>query len=419
MSLRLPGVRSKLWLALLILCMGAIFSVTLVPTSTQSAAAFFECLVCGQRGVADVILNVILFMPLGMLAALAFGVDRRVVLGGFLLSTGIEAAQFFIPGRDASSGDMLFNTVGTMLGVALIATRAHWLRPTPTGRRALAWTFALLVPALVALTASLLRPELPRSTWYITWNPDLGHLEVYAGEVLGSRVGDVIIDGTERASPARRDSLRAALLAGDEIIVHATSARRPAALAGLLTIYDQDRREMLLVGIDRNDLVLRYRQVSELFRVQKQDIRWPGILADHAIGDTLVLSVSRSAGNHCLAVNDVQRCGLGLDPSEMWALMVQLSRFPEWMIGLVRVGWTFALSAFVGFYARTRALTLLGAISLAVAFIGIPALDEYLLRTPWQAMVSGAAGFAAGRWLARLAERRRFAPPMAVHARGC
>ena len=74
----------------------------------------------------DAIFNVLAYLPLGFLLTLSPTHRRspwaRVlipVLIGFGLSATLEALQTLIPGRVSSSLDLLFNTLGTLLGTAL------------------------------------------------------------------------------------------------------------------------------------------------------------------------------------------------------------------------------------------------------------------------------------------------------------
>lgn len=98
----------------------------------------------GSRHAAEAVIefgaNIVLFMPLGVLLPLALGLPQRrgpgavaggtaaggtVVIGtvavGALLSIGIELGQLGIPGRVSSPFDVLANTLGTLLGVLLLA----------------------------------------------------------------------------------------------------------------------------------------------------------------------------------------------------------------------------------------------------------------------------------------------------------
>ena len=76
---------------------------------------------------ADVISNVLLFMPWGFLLATwrircGTGLLRAILLGlfsGFLLSGAVECAQLFTPSRTTSLLDLVTNTAGSTLGAAI------------------------------------------------------------------------------------------------------------------------------------------------------------------------------------------------------------------------------------------------------------------------------------------------------------
>ena len=75
----------------------------------------------------DVALNVVAYIPLGILAALCFGASGRLrgVFGaiafGAVLSLAMETCQLFLAGRIASLHDVLANVGGTVLGAAAFA----------------------------------------------------------------------------------------------------------------------------------------------------------------------------------------------------------------------------------------------------------------------------------------------------------
>jgi hypothetical protein len=75
---------------------------------------------------SDVVVNVAGFIPFGFFFALWFslapGVARprlMALLLGFTISLAIETLQYFLPTRDSSMTDLLTNTMGTAIGVAL------------------------------------------------------------------------------------------------------------------------------------------------------------------------------------------------------------------------------------------------------------------------------------------------------------
>lgn len=70
--------------------------------------------------IADMIENVMLFMPLGLLLPLirrSFGFVKTVLIG-FLCTVFIELVQPFIM-RDGTIDDVIFNTLGTAVGYLL------------------------------------------------------------------------------------------------------------------------------------------------------------------------------------------------------------------------------------------------------------------------------------------------------------
>lgn len=76
--------------------------------------------------VTDVLGNVLLFLPLGFVAAGALGSRRPVhrLAGaagfGILLSATIEGLQLLVPGRATDVDDVIFNGLGTVVGAAIL-----------------------------------------------------------------------------------------------------------------------------------------------------------------------------------------------------------------------------------------------------------------------------------------------------------
>ncbi|MFB9955753.1 VanZ family protein [Cellulomonas denverensis] len=72
-------------------------------------------------GGSDLLLNIGVFVPLGILLALAGLRPALVVLTGFAVSLGIEVTQFLVAsGRVSDVNDLISNTAGAALGVLLI-----------------------------------------------------------------------------------------------------------------------------------------------------------------------------------------------------------------------------------------------------------------------------------------------------------
>jgi hypothetical protein len=93
-----------------------ILGATLTPMDAGNDTDFIACILCGSRGNADALVNVILFAPLGFALTLMGRTGIRWIGYAAVLSATIEFAQLVIPGRDPSLGDVFFNTVGAAIG---------------------------------------------------------------------------------------------------------------------------------------------------------------------------------------------------------------------------------------------------------------------------------------------------------------
>lgn len=73
--------------------------------------------------VLEVVANVVLFVPVGLLVALAWTRLRlwQVVAIGAAMSVVIETAQGVMPSRFPTVSDVIANTLGTFIGAAIVA----------------------------------------------------------------------------------------------------------------------------------------------------------------------------------------------------------------------------------------------------------------------------------------------------------
>ncbi len=115
----------------------------------------------------------------------------RALALGAVLSFGAETAQFVIPGRDPSLSDVLFNTIGMALGIAVARSAPVWLRPGPGLTDILSIAAAMGATTILALTGVLLGPSFPEDTYYGGWTLRFGHLEWYGGRGPHSSLADV------------------------------------------------------------------------------------------------------------------------------------------------------------------------------------------------------------------------------------
>jgi len=396
----------------------AILAVTLSPVLGEAPRPPHWCAGCDERGVAHVVLNVILFMPLGALLALT-GVPRRWSwLSGGLLSALVESAQVFIPGRDASVDDVLTNTTGTILGWLVAVAVLGWLRRSPSRPHsgpALATAVAVLL--VVAATGLLLAPSFPRDLdYYGRWTPHIRDLEPYRGQVLRAELGSLALPPTRLADTPR---LRSLLLAGGLLHVRAVAGPPVEHFAPLFAIYDGAAREVVLLGLAPGDVVLRYRTRGYAWGFDHPPLRLRGGARGLAPGDTLDLAMWREPEGResrvCLRLNARHACGLGFSPARGWGNLYSPDSFPEWLRRLLDVSWIGGLLFVVGFVSRGGRAGLLvaggvGLLGLALLPLWVGLLEPSPLE--WLAALAGlAAGALAWTSLARRAQITAPQPP--------
>lgn len=162
------GARAWLARGFLIVAILLVLGATLLPSEPEAPIDWWDviCVLCGRAAVADGLVNVALFVPLGMALALVGQAPRRALLLAAGLSVLVELAQFEIPGRDPSLGDVIFDTLGAGLGGWLVPLAARWARADARLAGRLSLLAALAAGGVFALTAVLLTEALPETAYF-------------------------------------------------------------------------------------------------------------------------------------------------------------------------------------------------------------------------------------------------------------
>ena len=183
--------------ALVVASFALIAFMTLRPVETLIATPTF-CIFCGSLGGVDFALNVVLFVPLGL--GLRWAVERwkAAVVIGAVTTLVIETVQWrIIPGRDASPGDLVANTLGTMLGAWIAVEGIRWLNASSLAARRYAGVFGISVAAVFLASAWLLQPVRPRYQQWVQWIPRRPNTDQFRGRLLAVELNDKPIHPTQ------------------------------------------------------------------------------------------------------------------------------------------------------------------------------------------------------------------------------
>lgn len=405
----------------------AILIATLLPASGKSMDAHF-CVICGALGGVDSILNVVLFIPLGAGLAMSGASWRRAVLTGCLLSIAVETTQLlFIPGRDATLGDVITNTLGASLGFALVRTARSWLRPAPSqaAKLGLGWCVIWLI---IQLTASFgFAPSIPSSRFYGEIAPVLGSFEVFRGRVLHANIDSLrIVDSLFSDG----DSVAPRLRHAGHVVATVVPAEPPAGIAPILRVADTSQREIVLLAQDELEFLFGVRTGAATLRLRPPLFGLPGAFPPHDARedqsgpDTVMLTGryhSRKVSMHAGAGRVEHRREIPLITSLGWTLILPAQWFIEGTLGERVLSWIWiALLVLPGGYwaafairrspprnsARTRSSLVWAVSFVAVGLgLGLAPIAFGLSPTPVPDWVAALAGLLVGAALGGASSR--------------
>ncbi|MCC6927886.1 MAG: VanZ family protein [Gemmatimonadaceae bacterium] len=402
--------------------LGGIAMATLSPGTIAEASTPMFCLVCGSLGTVDVILNVALFLPLGWALAFAGMSWRQAIVTCLATSLAIESLQFaVIAGRDATISDLLTNTLGGAIGAW---TMAHW-RPLVASERRQAQCasmgFAAAALLIMAATAWLLRPALPRMLLWGQWTPQHQQFEPYSGHLATFAVNRIPIPYGLIAIP---DSVRTAYLRYEAVPrIEFLSGHAPQRTSAIARI-GGERWELFLLGASGERFVFRASLRTRYLR-----LRTPSAAVAGALG---------GAGENVTAEAQLQRDGWRMRVSRPSGTVERLVPFS------VALGWSMLLPfehpmeahdvwwsavwlgalvfpcALWGALARLGPTTT-GSRGRTLSFLPVASVAAGLAVIPWAAHFAPASpiewggvllGAALATWLAPWLKRRALQPSL-------
>jgi hypothetical protein len=392
-----------------------ILVATLTPIPDQaasSAATPFLCLVCGERGGVDVVLNILLFIPFAFGLRMSGVPTRRVILGSFLLTVLVESLQYsVVTGRDSSLSDILTNTLGSTLGALLAAHLDSVCRPSaPAARRfVLAWTAIWLGVSGVAALA--LRPWAPEGPFLVQWARQRPPHPPFGGKVTAASLEAIPLPpgrlpaASELPALMRpgRFRLRVSVLTG-----HPASDWRP------ILILWRPRNEVLALSQSGHDLVFEGAWQATPLKFRPVAIRLDDALPTASeVPLDLTAEVERTTVRLSSSYGGGHSWSLRLSPSFGWSLVLPFDYAfgPEvhLLTGLWLAGFMLPLGlwwARAGLPVNVSVASMAGTLLLGLALL--PRLAGYppVHWSEWAAATAGLAlGWACSRRAAYLADR--------------
>jgi hypothetical protein len=241
-----------------------ICAATLTPQPGDQTTSPF-CVICGSLGGVNTLLNVLLFMPLGAGLAMS-GVRAKWAIAAMLIFSGlIEVAQLtLVGGRDATTGDVLANSVGGALGFALVHFAGAWVRPTRRMAHMLAAVWGLGWLGVQVISSYAFVPDFPPAHYYGQIARSFEDLSTFEGSVLSATIDTVVVPNV---GYAKSDQLREMLL-HRSVVAATVIPRQPTPAVAPIIRVDTKGREIVLLAQYRRDLAFGVRTGAAVLRVR-------------------------------------------------------------------------------------------------------------------------------------------------------
>ncbi len=409
----------------IILAALAIACFTLSPESGVPVRPFDFCILCGTYGSTNLVLNAMLFLPLGA-ALRRKGLSFIPALVTCLAITiTVELLQLLVVrGRYATLGDIFANAGGGGAGWLLAAKWHVFARPNAEQGLVLSVGQAAVMVAAVLAGGWLFQSAPTSSPYYAQIAPVHRERGAVNGLVSAPLLnGDVVRDGpiAQPQTDAIRAELRRDRMSLQANLVLRSEKQRQVLI---LRVVDRDEEELGLLGIRGKDAVFAVRTRATEFALFQPHLVLAGAFQCDSCNDGLARQPLNISGYRRGVQYDLTIAGEGIQRHTSMALsgnMTWLTMLPDFgdspaSIAVVTFLWIMGQSLLLGYWLvfssramRSPAFVLSAAVLVAaITQLFIPILVD---TTPgsvaeWTAVLSGVlAGTAIATlvraWLAR------------------
>lgn len=411
------------------ICGAIVIALATLTPSDQSATTSQPCLICGDLGVVDAVLNVLLFVPVGVGLALARVRASRAIPAMIAATCAIEAVQIVaVAGRDASVGDLLTNSVGGIIGF-VAGSRLHLLlRPSQRVATGLLSAWLVLFLAAQTIGSYAMQPDPTDSRYFGQIARALGGHPPYAGRVLSATLGGQPVPDFDfdNSGEVREELGRAAGAPLSFTVIPAHAQEWPASI---VRIADAEEREILQASDDRGHLVFGVRTRADALRLRSISYRLRNAFpdGDGTPGrDTIHIQARFSRSDVSLAASNGKAGGasrIALTPAASWRLVFPATTYFDGSAtdAMLNAAWLFTLLAPAGFWGalagpprgrhdRTGWTVRVGLLAVLIVGFWIAPVTFGLDSPAWTELLAGIAALAAGAAMAGLVRRGSLPP---------
>src|ERR1700752_4662136 len=347
---------------------GAILLATLHVGGHSTSGGWSFNLASGDAALAELLQNLIFFIPFGVALTLCGVSLRRSVVLGALLSFSVEFAQQWIPGRDPSVGDIVCNTLSTAIGAGLVRLAPRWLTVSPARSNWHALGAAFLAILAWLRTAAALAPAYGPSPYRVVARPDYNNWGLYGAAVPEATMQNGLLYVTAIFPP--------------------TPPGRPSPLAA---VEDARGNVATILAVAGRDLTMRYDMPAGKLTLAEPDVRWERVLSHIAPGDTFTATTGHEAGRLCLSMNGAWRCDLGYTIGDGWKLIFYPEHWRGWLLAIINACWVAGWTIGVGFWAGRTSLDDSGAGRRRAAKLGVALVLLGMIVVPMTTHLKGSS----------------------------
>jgi hypothetical protein len=364
------------------------------------------CLRCGDLAGTDLALNLLLFLPFGVGVAMLGGRARSAIALAALLSLGIESLQLdLIPGRDASIRDLLANAAGSGCGALIAVGAPALLRPAMQPARALSVAAALVILAVLGLSAWATRPDVPHRIYWVQWTPVRFGYDAFRGTLLRLELAGSPVSGGESLDPVRRPEIyRDGIPPANALVI----AGPPTGGIGFIGRLVTAQAEVVMFGRRGNDLVYRFSIAGRHLGLRPPAYVLSGAFATLATDSVAIHGSVRGGRVRLRACTEASGCvtrAIPLSVSRAWSLVSPIEVASEPLVLTLSVLFLALLFLPLGYWSAWSASPLAPVVAVAGLAL-LPIALALPIATPLD-WVAAALGLGAGAGLGRLTMRRR------------